>query len=172
MFNICDYIIFSLLIVYLLRYNLSSWNQWLSPLFIYNQSQAKVSHFKNTAFNGWICKLNFTLTFNLSNTLLLSIASFLEKEMMTHPIILAWKISWTKGPGRVQYTASQRVRHNWVTDHACRASFHPEVIILKCASNQKILQILLNIRHTLITDNNSPACFPIFQCDTLSCMLY
>ena len=36
----------------------------------------------------------------------------LEKEMATHSSILAWRISWTEEPGRLQYTGSQRVRHD------------------------------------------------------------
>ena len=39
----------------------------------------------------------------------------LEKEMVTHICILAWKIPWTEKPGRLQSMGSQRVRHNWVT---------------------------------------------------------
>ena len=33
----------------------------------------------------------------------------LEKEMATHPSILAWKIPWTEEPGRLQSMGSQRV---------------------------------------------------------------
>ena len=33
----------------------------------------------------------------------------LEKEMATHSSTHAWKISWTKKPGRLQSTGSQRV---------------------------------------------------------------
>ena len=36
----------------------------------------------------------------------------LEKEMVTHSSILAWKIPWTKKPGRLQAMGSQRVGHN------------------------------------------------------------
>jgi len=36
----------------------------------------------------------------------------LEKEMATHPSILAWKIPWMVEPGRLQSTGSQRVRHD------------------------------------------------------------
>ena len=36
----------------------------------------------------------------------------LEKEMATHSSILAWKISWTEEPGRLQSVGSQRVRHD------------------------------------------------------------
>ena len=39
----------------------------------------------------------------------------LEKEMATHSSTLAWKISWTEEPGRLQSTGSQRVGHDWVT---------------------------------------------------------
>ena len=36
----------------------------------------------------------------------------LEKEMATHSSTVAWKISWTEEPGRLQYMGSQRVGHN------------------------------------------------------------
>ena len=36
----------------------------------------------------------------------------LEKEMATHSSTLAWKIPWTKEPGRLQSMGSQRVRHD------------------------------------------------------------
>ena len=39
----------------------------------------------------------------------------LEKEMATHSSSLAWKIPWTKEPGRLQFMGSQRVGHNWAT---------------------------------------------------------
>ena len=39
----------------------------------------------------------------------------LEKEMETHPSIVAWRIPWTEEPGRLQSMGSQRVRHDWVT---------------------------------------------------------
>ena len=34
----------------------------------------------------------------------------LEKEMVTHSSILAWKIPWTEKPGRLQSVGSQRVK--------------------------------------------------------------
>ena len=40
----------------------------------------------------------------------------LEKEMATHSSILAWKISWTKEPGRLQSMGSQRVGYDWATN--------------------------------------------------------
>ena len=36
----------------------------------------------------------------------------LEKEMVTHSSILAWKIPWTEEPGRLQSRGSQRVGHD------------------------------------------------------------
>ena len=39
----------------------------------------------------------------------------LEKEMTTHSTTLAWKIPWTKEPGRLEPMRSQRVRHDWAT---------------------------------------------------------
>ena len=46
----------------------------------------------------------------------------LEEEMATHSSILAWKISWTEGPGGLQSMGSQRVRHDWVTEHKVTSS--------------------------------------------------
>ena len=36
----------------------------------------------------------------------------LEKGMAIHFSILAWRIPWTKEPGRLQSMGSQRVRHD------------------------------------------------------------
>ena len=42
----------------------------------------------------------------------------LNKEMATNSSILAQKIPWTEEPGGPQYTGSQRVDQDWVTEHA------------------------------------------------------
>ena len=36
----------------------------------------------------------------------------LEKEMVTHSSILAWKIPWTEEPGGLQFMGLQRVGHD------------------------------------------------------------
>ena len=36
----------------------------------------------------------------------------LEKDMVTHSSILAWKIPWTEEPGRLQSMELQRVGHD------------------------------------------------------------
>ena len=41
----------------------------------------------------------------------------LEKGMATHSSMLAWRILWTEEPGGLQSTRSQRVGHDWVTQH-------------------------------------------------------
>ena len=38
----------------------------------------------------------------------------LEKGMVIHSNIRAWRILWTEEPGRLQPMGSQRIRHNWV----------------------------------------------------------
>ena len=42
----------------------------------------------------------------------------LEKAVAPHSRTLAWKISWTEEPGRLQSMGSQRVGHDWVTSHS------------------------------------------------------
>ena len=41
----------------------------------------------------------------------------LEEEMATHCSILSWRIPWTEEPGGLQSMVSQRVRHDWATEH-------------------------------------------------------
>ena len=36
----------------------------------------------------------------------------LEEGMPTHSTILAWRVPWTEGPGRLQFIGSRRVRHD------------------------------------------------------------
>ena len=43
----------------------------------------------------------------------------LEEEMAVYSSILARKILWTEEPGRLQSMGSQRVGHDWATEHAC-----------------------------------------------------
>ena len=43
----------------------------------------------------------------------------LEKEMATHSSILAWRISQTVEPGRLQSKESPRVGHDWASFSYC-----------------------------------------------------
>ena len=47
----------------------------------------------------------------------------LEEEMTTHSNILAWEIPWTEEHNGLQSMGLQRVRHDWVTEHA-HTSWH------------------------------------------------
>ena len=40
----------------------------------------------------------------------------LEKGMVTHSSILAWRIPWMEDPGRLQSVGLQRVRLDWATN--------------------------------------------------------
>ena len=67
----------------------------------------------------WINKMWYSHTMVYYSTVKneWNIDKCLEKEMATHSSILAWKIPWTEDPGRLQSMGSQRVGHNWVTEH-------------------------------------------------------
>ena len=41
----------------------------------------------------------------------------LKKDMATHTSNLAWRIPWTKEPGRLESMGLQRVRHDLGTAH-------------------------------------------------------
>ena len=41
----------------------------------------------------------------------------LEEEMATYSSVLAWKTPWTEEPGGLPSMVSQRVRHDWGTEH-------------------------------------------------------
>ena len=58
-----------------------------------------------------------------------------RKKMTTHSSILIWKIPWTEEPGGLQSMGSQRVGHDWVTEHT-----HGAILEL-----EKILEQILNI---------------------------
>ena len=47
---------------------------------------------------------DFTFTFHFDA---------LEKEMATHPSVLAWKIPWMEEPGGLPSMGLHRVRHDW-----------------------------------------------------------
>ena len=52
----------------------------------------------------------------------------LEKEMASHSSILAWKISWTEEPGRLQSMGLQRVGHNRATSLTLTYTLRGKVI--------------------------------------------
>ena len=61
----------------------------------------------------------------------------LEKEMVTYSSIIAWGIPWTEEPGGLQSMGSQRVIHDWVTEHAHTAALHVKVKGLSTATKRQ-----------------------------------
>ena len=62
----------------------------------------------------------------------------LEKEMTTYSSILAWEFPWTEEPVRLQYLGSQKVRHNFATEHACTFFIFPSAPLIARVINQKM----------------------------------
>ena len=59
----------------------------------------------------------------------------LNQEIAAHSSNLTCKIPWTEEPCRLQYMGSQRVRHDWVTEHDRDVSGHYDgehITICKC----------------------------------------
>ena len=46
----------------------------------------------------------------------------LEKEMVTHSSILAWRIPWTEELGRLLSVGSKKVGYDWAPEYACKLS--------------------------------------------------
>ena len=44
--------------------------------------------------------------------------------MVTHSSILAWRIPWTEGPGRLQSMGPQRVKQDWATNATSLGSYY------------------------------------------------
>ena len=74
----------------------------------------------------------------------------LEKEMVTHSSIFAWRIPWTEKPGMLQSTGSQRVRRDWATSltHST-INFHPSFLTYRWAAwNSQLLHSSPSISET------------------------
>ena len=80
------------------------------------QSRTRLKRLSSSS-NRWLSDKRI-LPANLGDT---SSIPGLEKspgeEKATHPSILAWRIPWTEEPGGLQSVRSQRVRHDWATEH-------------------------------------------------------
>ena len=58
--------------------------------------------------------------------------------MATHSSTLAWKITWTEEPGRLQSMGSLRVRHNWATSLS-HFTFHFHALEKEMATHSTVL---------------------------------
>ena len=73
----------------------------------------------------------------------------LEKEMATHSSILAWRIPWTKEPGGLQSTGSQRVGHDWETSLSLAFTFKEELAddtTLMAESEEELKSLLMKVK--------------------------
>ena len=64
------------------------------------------------SLNHWTTREFPGLIFFLIFILIYLFGSSREKEMATHPSILAWRILWTEEPGGLLSIGSHRVRHD------------------------------------------------------------
>ena len=81
-----------------------------------------------------------------------------QKEMATHSSILAWKIAWTEEPGGLQFMGSQRVKHNWVTEHAHTPEFYLLFLhhLCKCQHIGKDKKIYLGVKMKIVLILQTP----------------
>ena len=61
----------------------------------------------------------------------------LEKEMVTHSTLLAWKIPWTEELGRLQSMGSLRVRQDWATSLSCLGGGSGNPLQCSCLENPR-----------------------------------
>ena len=64
--------------------------------------------------------------------------------MATNSSVLAWRIPWTKGPGRLQYMGLQRVGLDWATN--THALFYPQ----ETPGEYKVLHPTASIKYALM----------------------
>ena len=80
----------------------------------------------------------------------------LEKEMVTHSSILAWKIPWAEEPGRLQSMRSQRVGHA-----ISFANF--SYFLINCINQDNIGFVVLTIDSDNAVAKTSHSCFLFSQ---------
>ena len=81
----------------------------------------------------------------------------LEKGVVTHSSILAWRIPWTEEPGGLQSMGLQRVRHDWV------ANTYTFTVYFRMFSSIPGLYPLIPVTPTPSHNTGSP--------DTVKCLL-
>ena len=84
--------------------------------------------------------------------------------MATHSSILAWKIPQTDKPGRLMCIGSQRVRHDWWTEHACNHHLsHGGTLAISASSLSNIYPFSsLKVSTMLTSEAIIPTCFCVF----------
>ena len=94
-------------------------HKWRLSRWLSGKESACQSRRQETGFDPWVRKIpwrrkwQFAPVFLPWKNILVHGRIFLSIEEYSRP----WKISWTEEPGRLQYKGSQRVKHNWMTEH-------------------------------------------------------
>ena len=86
---------------------------------------------------------------------------FMEKEMATHSSVLAWRIPWTKKPGRLQSMRSHRVRHDW-SDLAAQCSQENHTQYSRHGSNPSVINKQMDEKDA-ISSVQSLSCVRLFS---------
>ena len=73
----------------------------------------------------------------------------LEEEMTTHSSILSVIIPWTKEPSGLQSMGSERVGHDWVTEHStiqvsCMTFISARYLLHHCSARQERIMVIGN----------------------------
>ena len=108
----------------------SWWFVPLNPLHLFGSFLHHTPHLANTSLYLWVCFYFVEFVVFPTGSMVKNLPTMqetwvwsldqedpLEEEMATHSSILAWRISWTEEPGWLQSTGSQKVGHDWVTEH-------------------------------------------------------
>ena len=119
------YKLFQAIVFQLIRYYHGShilyYQETLKWCYCYQKSMVFISRFTICQCFILFLTFNFIITLNLpamqdTQVWFLGQEDPLENEITTYSSILAWRISWTEEPGRLQSMGSQWVRHDWVNN--------------------------------------------------------
>ena len=97
----------------------------------------------------------------------------LEEGMATHSVFLRGESAWTEEPGGLQSLGSQRVGHDWATEHCIhpfsRGSSRPRVE----SGSPAMQQILYQLRHQggLHKDNHCRRLYPLSSVSLITYLL-
>ena len=75
----------------------------------------------------------------------------LQKEMAIPSSFLAWKIPWTEEPGELQSMRSQRVGHDWKTEHVCTYMLLSVVTVTVCIPTNSVEELPV-LQHFLFVE--------------------
>ena len=82
----------------------------------------------------------------------------LDREMATHPSILAWEIPQTEEPGGLQSMGSKRVRYNWASTHWTEWVDYLQTESGSQVSRPRVIQTLYNFQNQLDLEIYPPVC--------------